>query len=54
MLRGYLAGPPARRAARIAGEERVREILEEALGQLVGPDGRPRLRDELRYLIADV
>lgn len=53
MLRGYLAAAPMRRAARMAGEERVRETLSEALRPLVGSSGRPRLRDELRYLIAE-
>lgn len=52
MLRGYLAPAPMRRAARLIGEEAVREALREALQPLVGSDGRPRLHDELRYLIA--
>jgi SAM-dependent methyltransferase len=53
MLRGYLAAAPMWRAARMAGEERVRETVSEALQSLVGPDGRPRLHDELRFLIAE-
>ena len=53
MVRGYLAPAPMRRAARAAGEESVREMLTAALRPLVGANGRPQLRDELRYLIAE-
>lgn len=53
MLRGYLAPPPMRRVARMAGEEKLRETMREALRPLAGTNGRPRLRDELRYLIAE-
>ena len=52
MHRGYLAAAPMRRAARALGEDRVSDTLREALRPLVDADGRPRLRDELRYLIA--
>jgi ubiquinone/menaquinone biosynthesis C-methylase UbiE len=52
MLRGYMAAAPFVRAARAAGEEAVREALSQALQPLEISDGRYRLEDELRYLIA--
>jgi len=52
MLRGYLAAPPFVRAARVAGEEAVRETLTHALRPLETSKGRYRLEDEVRYLIA--
>ncbi len=53
MVRGYLAAAPMRRAAQVAGEDRLRDALSTALQNLVGADGRPRLHDELRFLIAE-
>ena len=52
MLRGYLAAPPFVRAARAAGAGAVRDALTEALRPLEGPDGRYRLTEEIRYLVA--
>lgn len=52
VLRGCLAAPPFRRAARAAGEEAVRDALTEALAPFETPGGRYRLPGELRCLIA--
>ena len=52
MVRGYCAAAPFVRAARAAGDEAVRAALSDALRPLEQPDGRYRLEDELRYLIA--
>ena len=52
MLRGYMAAAPFVRAARVAGDEVVRSALSDALAALEAPDGRFRLVDEVRYLIA--
>jgi len=52
MLRGYMAAPPMVRAARLSNGEAVREALSGAMLPLVTSDGRLRLEDELRYLIA--
>lgn len=52
VLRGCLAAPPFRRAARAAGEEAVRDALAEALATFQTPGGRYRLPGELRCLIA--
>lgn len=52
MVRGYCAAAPFVRAARAAGDEAVRAALSDALRPLEQPDGRYRLKDELRYLIA--
>jgi SAM-dependent methyltransferase len=52
MLRGYMAAPPFVRAARMAGEDAVREALTEAVQPLETASGRYRLQDEVRYLIA--
>lgn len=54
VLRGMLAAPPFRRAARAAGEERVREVVAEALRPFEAPGGGCRLREEARYLVAAV
>lgn len=54
MLRGYTAAAPFVRAARSAGPEAVREALSQALQPLKGSNGRYRLDDEIRYLIAGV
>ena len=51
MLRGYMAAPPFRRAARGAGEETVRAALAEAIAPLEQTTGRFRLQDEVRYLV---
>jgi len=51
MLRGYMAAPPFRRAARGAGEEAVRAALAEAIAPLEQTTGRFRLQDEVRYLV---
>lgn len=52
MLRGYMAAPPFVRAARMAGEDAVREALTAAVQPLETPTGGFRLEDEVRYLIA--
>jgi len=52
MLRGYMAAPPFVRAARMAGEDAVREALTEAVQPLETATGGYRLEDEVRYLIA--
>ena len=52
VLRGCLAAPPFRRAARIAGEEPVRTALAEALSPFEIESGRYRLPGELRCVIA--
>lgn len=52
MVRGYFAAAPFVRAARAAGDDAVRAALGDALAPLEQPDGRYRLEDELRYLIA--
>lgn len=52
MLRGYMAAPPFVRAARAAGAEAVTDALSDAMIPLRARDGRYRLRDEVRYLIA--
>ena len=54
VLRGMLAAPPFRRAARAAGEERVREVVAKALRAFEQADGSWRLREEARYLVAAV
>lgn len=52
VLRGCLAAPPFRRAARSAGEDPVREALSETLAPFELASGRYRLPGELRCLIA--
>lgn len=52
VLRGCLAAPPFRRAARSAGEEPVRDALAEALAPFRTTDGHYRLPGELRCLVA--
>ena len=52
LLRGMLAAPPWRRAARAVGEEPVREAVTARLAPLVDSTGRYRLEEEVRYLIA--
>lgn len=52
MLRGFMAAPPFVRAGRAVGDGAVREALAEAIVPYELPDGRFRLNEELRYLIA--
>jgi SAM-dependent methyltransferase len=52
LLRGMLAAPPWRRAARAVGEEAVREAVTARLGPFADSTGRYRLEEEIRYLIA--
>ena len=52
MVRGYMAAPPFVRAGRVAGEDAVRDALTRAIGPLQTPEGRYRLTDEVRCLIA--
>lgn len=51
MLRGYLAAPPFVRAARVAGEDAVREALAERIRPLRTPAGTYRLEDEVEFLV---
>jgi len=53
-LRGMLAAPPFRRVARLVGEEEVRAAASAALSEFQTPDGRCRLHEEARFLIATV
>ena len=52
LLRGMLAAPPWRRAARAVGEEAVREAVTARLAPFEDSAGRYRLEEEIRYLIA--
>ncbi|HWI09344.1 MAG TPA: class I SAM-dependent methyltransferase [Solirubrobacteraceae bacterium] len=52
MLRGVLAAPPFVRAARTAGRDAVAEAVAQAMAPLRGADGRYRVHEEARYLIA--
>lgn len=52
MVRGYSAAAPFVRAARMAGDDAVRDALSEAIRPLRTSSGAYRLEDELRYLIA--
>ncbi|MDQ3572577.1 MAG: class I SAM-dependent methyltransferase [Actinomycetota bacterium] len=52
VVRGMTAAPPFRHAAADVGEERVRAVVTEALEALQSPDGRCRLNEECRYLVA--
>ena len=52
LLRGMLAAPPWRRAARTVGEEAVREAVTARLEPFEDSTGRYRLEEEVRYLIA--
>ena len=52
LLRGMLAAPPWRRAARAVGEEAVREAVTARLEPFEDSTGRYRLEEEIRYLIA--
>ena len=51
-LRGNLSSGPAVRAIQIAGEARVRDAVAESLAPFVQADGRYRLLNTFRYLIA--
>jgi SAM-dependent methyltransferase len=51
LLRGMLAAPPWRRAARAVGEEAVREAVTARLEPFEDSTGRYRLEEEIRYLI---
>ncbi|HEV2786551.1 MAG TPA: methyltransferase domain-containing protein [Solirubrobacteraceae bacterium] len=52
MLRGMLAAPPFVRAAQTAGRDAVRAAVAEAAEWVRGADGRYRVLEEERYLIA--
>lgn len=52
LLRGLLAAPPWRRAARAVGEEAVREAVTARVRPFEDSAGRYRLEEEVRYLIA--
>lgn len=52
VLRGCLAAPPFRRAARAAGEEPVRAALADTLAPFETASGRYRLPGELRCVVA--
>ena len=52
LLRGMLAAPPWRRAARAVGEEAVRAAVAARLEPFEDSTGRCRLEEEIRYLIA--
>ena len=52
LLRGMLAAPPWRRAARAVGEEAVREAVAARAEPFADSTGRYRLEEEIRYLIA--
>jgi SAM-dependent methyltransferase len=52
VLRGMTAAPPMIRAARVAGDDRLREAMSVPLRTHVRADGTCRLREEVRYLIA--
>ncbi len=52
LLRGLLAAPPWRRAARAVGEEAVREAVTARVRPFEDSAGRYRLEEEIRYLIA--
>ena len=52
LLRGMMAAPPWRRAARAVGEEAVREAMTARLVPFEDSAGRYRLEEEVRYLIA--
>lgn len=51
-LRGMLAAPPWRRAARAVGEDAVREAVTARLAPFADSSGRYRLEEEVRYLVA--
>jgi SAM-dependent methyltransferase len=53
ILRGMMAAPPFRRASRMAGEEKVRKALGDALKPFEKSTGRYRLQEEVRFLIAE-
>ena len=52
LLRGLLAAPPWRRAARALGEDAVREAVTARLAPFEDSTGRYRLEEEVRYLVA--
>lgn len=52
VLRGMMAAPPFIRAAHAAGETAVREALSKALEPRATRDGRYRMVEEVRYLLA--
>lgn len=52
VLRGMGAAPPFVRATEAVGEEAVRAAMSEALAPRTTSDGRVRLSEELRYVIA--
>lgn len=52
VLRGMMAAPPFVRAAQAAGDAAVREALAKALEARATVDGRYRMVEELRYVIA--
>lgn len=52
LLRGMLAAPPWRRAAHAVGEEAVREAVTARVDAFQDSEGRCRLEEEVRYLIA--
>ncbi len=51
-LRGMLSGGPAVKAVNLAGEERVREAVTNAISPYRMADGSCRLENQFRYLIA--
>jgi SAM-dependent methyltransferase len=51
-LRGNLSSGPFVRALNLSGEERVSEAIRQALVPFRDADGRVRLRNKFRYLIA--
>ena len=52
LLRGYTAAAPFVRAAGVAGDDAVRAALTEAVAPFEQADGRYRLEEEVRYLVA--
>ncbi len=52
LLRGFMSAAPFVRAAGVAGEDKVREALTEVAGPFKQADGRYRLEEEARYLVA--
>jgi SAM-dependent methyltransferase len=52
LRRGYLAHGSIVKAARTAGDQRVRDALADGVRALVTTSGRVRIEDEYRYLIA--
>ena len=52
LLRGMLAAPPWRRAARAVGEEAMRAAVTARIEPFEDSAGRYRLEEEVRYLIA--